>query len=76
MAEQQSPRLQLYPVRYLHLHGQQLNEVWEGVDPGYNLPVTQLHCVNVSSRGMALPPHQVLNHWFSPCQHFRYSLSL
>ena len=28
------------------------------------LPVTQLHCMHLSSPELALPSHQVLNHWF------------
>ena len=49
--------------RSLHLHCQPLNEVWEGVDPGSSPSITQLHCMQVSSSGLALPFHQVLNHW-------------
>jgi len=28
------------------------------------LPVTQVHCMHLSSTGLALPSHQVLNHRF------------
>ena len=28
------------------------------------LPVTQMHCIHLSSPGLALPSQQVLNHWF------------
>jgi len=42
---------------------QPLNEVWEGMDPGFPL-VTQLHCMHQGSPGLALPALQVLNHCF------------
>jgi len=51
-------------VRAPYLHCQPLNEVWAEVDPGSTLPVTQAHCTHLSSPGLALPSHQVLNHWF------------
>ena len=31
------------------------------------LPVTQVHCMHLSSPGLALPSHQVLNHCFRLC---------
>jgi len=49
-----------------HPHCQPLNEVWEGVDPGSTFPVTQEHCMQLGSPGLALPSHQVLHHWFRP----------
>ena len=49
-----------------HLHCQPLNEGWEGVDPGSIPSITQLHCMHLSSSGLALPFHQVLHHCFRP----------
>ena len=28
--------------------------------------VTEVHCMHLSSPGLVLPSHQVLNHWFRP----------
>jgi len=62
---QKSSGMQRSPERpHAHFHCQPLNELWEGVEPGCTLPVTQLHCIHLSSPGLALPSHQVLNHWF------------
>jgi len=33
-AQQQSNKIPRSPGRYIYLHCQLLNEVWEGVDPG------------------------------------------
>ena len=30
-------------------------------------PITQVHCLHLSSPGLALPSHQVLHHFFRPC---------
>jgi len=52
------------PAKYLHLHHQPLNEVWEGVDPGSS-PSSHsgaLHAAELPWVGPAF--HQVLNHWF------------
>jgi len=48
---------------------QPLNEGWEGVDPGStpsSLSCIALHWMHLSSPGLALPSHQVLNHCFRP----------
>ena len=50
------------PARYPCLHCQLLGEVREEEDPGSTLSVTQVHCMHLSSPGLALPSHQVLNH--------------
>ena len=55
----------------LPLHCQPLHEVWERVDPGSS-PSNQLHCVHLSSPGLALPSHQVCNH----CFRLRLSISM
>ena len=59
-------------TRYHHLHYQPLNEVCEGMDP-VSTPsgvggtqTTQACCLHLSSPGLSLPSHQVLNHWFRP----------
>jgi len=49
-----------------HLHCQPLNEVWEGVHPGSSPSNHSVHCMHLSSAGLALPSHQVLNHCFKP----------
>ena len=49
-----------------HLYCQPLNEVWEGVDSGSS-PSGQsgaMHCMQLSSPGLALSSHQVLYHCF------------
>ena len=40
----------------LYLHCQPLNEVWEGVNPGSTLLVTQLHAPELPWAGPAFPP--------------------
>ena len=49
------------PARSPHFHCQPLSEVWEGVDPG---STPSSHPGALSSPGLALPSHQVLNHCF------------
>jgi len=52
------------PKRYPHLLYQPLNEGWEGVDPGFT-PSSHSGALHaLSSPGLALPSHQVLNHCF------------
>ena len=63
-------------VKYLWLHCQPSNEVWERVEPGSTPPVTQVHCLHPSSPRLALPSHQVLNHWFKPWLHISYTTIL
>jgi len=43
------------PARSPCLPCQRFREDWEGVDPGFTLPVTQVHCMHLSSPGLALP---------------------
>ena len=31
-----------------------------------SIPVTQVHCMHLSSPRLTLPSHQVLSHWFNP----------
>ena len=52
------------PVSYPHLHCQPLNEIWERMDPGSSPPnhSDELHAPELP--WLALPSHQVLNHWF------------
>jgi len=59
------------PAKHPSLHCQPLNEVWEGWILAPALLVTQLHCMHLSSPGLALPSHQVLNH----CSRPRLSIS-
>jgi len=54
------------PVRSPHLHCQPLNELWKGWILAPLLLVNQEHCLHLCSPGLALPSHQVLNHWFRP----------
>jgi len=54
------------PERCPCLHCQPLKEIWERVDPGSTPSITQVHCMHLSSPGLALPSHQVLNHCFRP----------
>ena len=50
------------PAKCPHLHCQALNEGWEEVDPGSSPSGHSVHCKHLSSPGLALPSHQVLNH--------------
>jgi len=54
------------PVRSPHLHCQPLNEGWKGWILAAALLVTQMHCLHLSSPGLALPSHQLLHHCFRP----------
>ena len=47
-----------------HFHCQPFNEVWERVEPGSTPSGHSMHCMHLSSPGLALPSHQVLNHCF------------
>ena len=50
--------------RHPHLHCQPLNEGWGG---SWLHPfITQVHCMHLSSPGLAPPSHQVLHHCFRP----------
>ena len=54
------------PAKYLCLHCQPLNDIWEGVDTDCT-PSNHsgaLHCMHLSSSGLALPSHHMLSHWF------------
>ena len=40
------------------------------------LPITQVHCIHLSSPGLALPSHQVLHHCFRPWLSISATMSL
>jgi len=49
-----------------HFLCQPFKEFWEEMDPGSTPSGHSMHCMHLSSPGLALPSHQVLNHCFRP----------